>query len=514
MIGGMTDISEQRANEDRLAAQAALLDAARDAILVRSFDGTITYWNQGAERIYGWSSEETLGLKVRDLICIDPATYDSANERLRTHGEWTGEIPQKTRDGHEILVDGRWTLITDREGRQQVLVINTDITERRKLEQQFLRAQRMESIGTLAGGIAHDLNNILAPILMSVDLLREQFDDPNATDILDAVKTSAKRGADLVRQVLSFARGVGGERVIIDPRPIVREVRKILLETLPKTIRFDCDFQGQWLLRGDPTQLHQVLMNLCINARDAMPDGGTLHVKVEDRSIDDARHLEPGARVGAFIRLTIRDTGHGMTPDVLARIFDPFFTTKPVGSGTGLGLPTVQAIVKSHRGWLTVESEPTRGATFQINLPAEVAALAQINPSRPALENLKARGELVLLVDDEQSIRTVTGQALENAGFRVLVACDGAEAMSLFGDYAEEVAIVVTDMMMPIMDGAATIKALRRLRPSLPIIATSGISSNGNAVVASGLGAQGFLEKPYGIETLLTCIFSILSPAE
>jgi len=372
----------------------------------------------------------------------------------------------------------------------------------------------MESIGTLAGGIAHDLNNILAPILMSVDLLKEQFADPSATDILDAVRTSARRGADLVRQVLSFARGVGGERVIIDPRPIVREVRKIFLETLPRTIRFESDLHGKWLLRADPTQVHQVLMNLCINARDAMPAGGTLHIEVEDRSIDDARHLEPGARIGAFIQFTIRDTGEGMTPDVLARIFDPFFTTKPVGSGTGLGLPTVQAIVKSHRGWLTVESEPNRGATFRVNLPAEVAALPSMVSSRQTLENPRARGELVLLVDDEQSIRTVTAQALENAGFRVVTARDGAEAMSLLGDISDEVAIVVTDMMMPVMDGAATIKALRRVRPSLPIIATSGISSNGNAVVASGLGARGFLEKPFGIEALLTCIFSILSPAE
>jgi PAS domain S-box-containing protein len=514
MIGGMTDITEQRASEDRLLAQAALLDAARDAILVRAVDGTITYWNRGAERIYGWSSEEALGLKMRDLICLDPATYDTANSRLGTHGEWTGEIAQKTRDGREILVDGRWTRITDREGREQVLVINTDITERRKLEQQFLRAQRMESIGTLAGGIAHDLNNILAPILMSVDLLREQFADSGASDVLDAVKASARRGADLVRQVLSFARGVGGERVIIDPRPIVREVRKILLETLPRTIRFECDLRGKWLLRADPTQIHQVLMNLCINARDAMPKGGMLHVAVEDRSIDDARHLESGARVGAFIQFTIRDTGHGMTPDVLARIFDPFFTTKPVGSGTGLGLPTVQAIIKSHRGWLTVESEPNRGATFRFNLPAEAAVLPQLAPLRPVLEKLRASGQMILLVDDEQSIRTVTGQALANAGFRVLVARDGVEAMSVFGSHSDDIALVVTDMMMPVMDGAATIKALRQLRPSLPIIATSGISSNGNAVVASGLGAQGFLEKPFGIETLLTCIFSILSPAE
>lgn len=511
MIGGMIDISERRANEDRLAAQAALLDSARDAILVRAFDGEITYWNRGAERIYGWSAGEASGRHIRDLICLEPANYEAANRRLRTHGEWTGETAQKTKEGREILVDARWTLITDREGREQVLVINTDITERRKLEQQFLRAQRMESIGTLAGGIAHDLNNILAPVLMSVDLLRSMTTDPESLEVLDAIGASAHRGAELVRQVLGFARGVSGERVILDPRSVVTEVRKILLEALPKTIRFECDMRGHWLVRADPTQLHQVLMNLCINARDAMPHGGVLKIALEDRSIDDVRQLEAEARMGAFLQISVSDTGHGMTTEVLSRIFDPFFTTKPVGSGTGLGLPTVQAIVKSHRGWINVRSEAGRGSVFTVNLPAEPSAPALVQPHEGRGPRPRGAGELVIIVDDEAAIRKVAQQTLEVAGYRVAAAQDGADGVALVIEHLSSVALVITDMMMPVMDGAAMIKALRRLAPRVPIIATSGVSSNGNAAVASGLGVQAFLEKPFTGDTLLACVASVLA---
>src|ERR1051325_2251389 len=510
------DITERKRAEERIREQAALLDKAQDAILVRDLAGRILFWNKSAERIYGWTQEEVLGKRAGDLLFNENKNpYDPAVGALLRDGEWTGELRQVTKDEGEITVESRWTLVRDDQGEaQSVLVINTDITEKKVVEAQFLRAQRMESIGTLAGGIAHDLNNILSPILMAVEVLQLKHRDEASQDYLKMLQASAERGASIIQQVLSFARGVQGERIALQPKHLIKDVIKILTDTLPKsiTIKFSIP-EGLWLTSADATQIHQVLMNLCVNARDAMPAGGALTIRAENATLDEnyARmHLE--AKAGKYVMITIADTGIGMTPDVTGRIFDPFFTTKEMGKGTGLGLSTALTIVKSHGGLLNVYSEPGKGSQFTIYLPAlEMPGEEQTVDVKPDLP--VGHGELILVVDDEESIRLITKGTLETFGYKVLTASDGTEAVALYAENNDQIRVVLTDMMMPFMDGPATIRALQRLDPQVKIIAASGLPASDKSAEALSAGVKIFLPKPYTAEKLLKALAELLSPA-
>ena len=507
IVGVARDISERKHAEDRLREQASLLDKARDAILVRDLEHGITYWNKSAEELYGWTAEEALGHKASELLYCDLSAYDKAVESVISQGEWHGEIQQVTRTGVAILIEARWTLVRDDDGRpKSILAINTDITEKKRLEQQFLRAQRMESIGTLAGGIAHDLNNVLAPIMMSIELLRLTSRDERAQSMLSTIETSARRGADMVQQILSFARGVEGQRVMINPQLIVEEIQHLVQDTFPKNILFQADLPGgPPAFLGDHTQVHQILLNLCVNARDAMPGGGTLTVSARSITLDENyAAMHASAKPGDYVMFKVTDTGCGIPPQVLEKIFDPFFTTKELGKGTGLGLSTVLAIVKSHDGFLNVYSEQNNGTTFTVFFPASVSASdvsGQIEEMHP-----RGRGELILVVDDEAAVRTITQQTLEAFGYRALVAADGAEALTLYSQHQAEVAAVLTDMMMPVMDGPATIQVLKHMNPAIKIIAASGLVNEEGATRAAGMGVKHFLPKPYTAQTVLTTL--------
>jgi two-component system, cell cycle sensor histidine kinase and response regulator CckA len=507
------DITERKHYEERIREQANLLDKAQDAILVRDLEGHVLYWNKSAERIYGWTQDEVLGKNARQLLFGEnKLQYDEALLAILRDGEWTGELNQMTRSGDEITVESRWTLVRNDDGEAtSVLVINTDITERKKIEAQFLRAQRMESIGTLAGGIAHDLNNILSPILMGIDMLQMRLTDESSRQYLKMLQQSAERGASMIRQVLSFARGVQGERVTVQPKHLIKDIIKILIDTLPKSISIKFFIpEGLWVASADPTQIHQVLMNLCVNARDAMPTGGVLTISAENTTLDEnyARmHLE--AKAGKYVTITIADTGAGMTPAVTGRIFEPFFTTKDVGKGTGLGLSTALTIIKSHGGFINVYSEIGKGSQFTIYIPAmEVESAEQLE--RREAELPVGHGELVLVVDDEESIREITKGTLQTFGYRVLVASDGTEAVALYAEHKNDIEIVLTDMMMPFMDGPATIRALQRLNPQVKVIAASGLAANDKAAEAQSVGVKTFLSKPYTAEKLLTTIAELL----
>jgi nitrogen-specific signal transduction histidine kinase len=399
----------------------------------------------------------------------------------------------------------------DRGEPQSILVINTDVTERKKMEAQFLRAQRMESIGTLAGGIAHDLNNVLSPILMAVQMLRLKAQDEGVREWLDILQANAERGADMVRQVLSFARGVEGERVTLQPKHLVKDVVKILKETLPKSVSLGYEVPNDlWMVSADATQIHQVLMNLCVNARDAMPQGGELTLRAQNVTLDDAyarMHLE--AKPGKYVMLTVADTGAGIPPEVVSRIFEPFFTTKETGKGTGLGLSTALTIVRSHGGFINVYSEPKKGTEFTVYLPAIEAARPEQAEKR-GVELPAGHGELVLVVDDEEAIRQITKGTLETFGYRVLTAGDGTEAVALYAQNLDEVAVVITDMMMPFMDGPATIRAIRKMNPRVPIIAASGLAAGDKAAEAAAIGVHTFLPKPYTADKLLKALADIL----
>ena len=384
-----------------------------------------------------------------------------------------------------------------------------DLTERKQLEQQFLRAQRMESIGTLAGGIAHDLNNALGPIIMSVDILKAKFQDADSQELLEIVGTCATRGSDMVRQVLSFARGVEGHKMEVQIKHVLDDIVQMARETFPKTIEVTSHLpNGLWTVSGDPTQLHQVLLNLCVNARDAMPNGGPLTLSA-DQFVIDAQFagLNPEATPGPHVVIQVEDAGTGMPAEVVAKIFDPFFTTKEVGKGTGLGLSTTLAIVRGHGGFLRVDSALGRGTKFRLYLPAQPDAVAAM-PTQSEPEMPRGQGELVLVVDDEPSVRQITKQTLEAHGYRAIVAADGTEAIKLFAQRRSEIAVVLTDMMMPMMDGPTTIQILRKIDPQVRVIAASGLSTEASV---ARLGIAHFLAKPYTAYALMTTLRDIFS---
>ncbi len=389
-----------------------------------------------------------------------------------------------------------------------------DLTERKKLERQFLRAQRMESIGTLAGGIAHDLNNILAPIMMAIEMLRNLTVDPKGVHLLATIEVSAKRGVDIVRQVLNFARGVDGERREVQVKHLLHELENIIKETFPRNVRLEFLVPDDtWTIFADPTQLHQVFMNLCVNARDAMPAGGSLSLRVENVVLDaQYAAMNVQLKAGRYLKLCVADTGTGIPAEILDKIFDPFFTTKDVNRGTGLGLSTVQAIMKGHGGAINVYSEAGLGTTFTVYLPAMTIAGADREhlPDVPGVP--RGHGETILLVDDEAAILTVTGQTLLAFGYRILTAGDGAHAVAVYAEHRKEIALVLIDMMMPIMAGPAAIHALRRIDPTVKIIATSGLNTNNLTSLSSQAGNE-FLMKPYSAGTLLKAIRAKLEEA-
>ncbi|MBK9766326.1 MAG: PAS domain S-box protein [Chloracidobacterium sp.] len=366
------DVTERKRGEERISQQASLLDKAQDAILVCDLNYRILYWNKGAERIYGWPLNEVLGRNLCELVCGgDKSVIENAKTAFQVSDEWKTEVGNITHDRTAIVVESRWSLIRNRRGQPDyILITNTDISDKKRTEEHLLRAQRMESIGTLAGGIAHDLNNILSPILMAVDMLQLNRPDVETARWLSMIRENTARGADLIKQVLTFARGMSGDRIPVQLKHIVKEIVGVLRETLPRSIEVKFDIDPElWIISADPTQIHQVLMNVCINARDAMPMGGNILIRASNIIVDENyARMNIDAEPGRYVLLTISDTGTGMTPEVVSRIFDPFFTTKDIGKGTGLGLSTTLTIVKSHGGFLNVYSELKRGSRFSIYL--------------------------------------------------------------------------------------------------------------------------------------------------
>lgn len=515
LAGVDMDITERKCSEQKIREQAALLDIATDAIFVQDLENKIVFWNKSAERLYGWKADEVIGKSALQLFSRETLPQFHKNlEILTQEGEWQGELNQVTKKGKKIIVESRWTLVRDRQQKSKsILIVNTDITEKKKLEVQFLRAQRMESLGTLAGGIAHDLNNVLAPIMMAAQLLELKLDDDQSKQLLSIMETNVKRGADLIKQVLSFARGMEGERANIQVGHLITEIKKIASKTFPKYIDIRTDLQTRelWTVSGDATQLHQVLMNLCVNARDAMPDGGTLNISAENFVIDENYvRINPEAKVGSYIIITISDTGIGIPPEILDRIFEPFFTTKDVGKGTGLGLSTVVGIIKSHGGFINVYSEVEKGTQFRVYLPAtKTLEIQEVTDN--SCGKYTGRGELILVVDDEAPICEVTKTSLEVSNYRVITASDGIEALALYAQYKEEISVVLIDMMMPSMDGSTAIHMMQKMNPKVKIVAASGFTFTDKVTDVASLGVKTFLHKPYTTEQLLKTLHEVIN---
>ncbi len=512
-IGTNRDITERKLNEQKISEQAALLDIATDAILVRDFQFQILFWNKGAERIYGWLSKEVLEKDSREIL-FAPETQTQLEVPLKSvieKGCWQGELNKITKSGKKIVVESRWTLMQDGNGKpKSILCVDTDITEKKQLQEQFFRTQRLESVGTLAGGIAHDLNNILTPILAASQLLQNKLfqEEERCQQLMTLVESNARRGATLVKQVLSFTRGFQGERRIIQVEYLISEIIQITQQTFPKSIEFSTSIaEDIWAVTGDTTQLHQVLMNLIVNARDALPDGGIIAISATNQFLDETyTKMNLDAKVGNYIVITITDNGIGIPPEILDKIFEPFFTTKGVNTGTGLGLSTALGIVKSHGGFIKVSSRVGKGSKFRVFLPA-VQATEVLN-----VENLEAhtgQGELILVVDDEPQIREIAQIILENHNYKMLAASTGIEAIAFYAQYKHQIKAVLMDIMMPEMDGIIAIRTLQKMNKEVKIIACSGLNSMEMLTEAADTKVQAVLSKPYTAKELLKILDQI-----
>jgi len=507
------EVRERERAEERIREQAALIDQVPDAILIRDLEDRILFWSRGAERLYGWTAAEALGRNADDLL------YRASRQELQEcrrevfeRGEWNGEVLQIARDGREIIAETRWVLLRDEQGRPRAkLVVSTDITVRKKLETRLLRAQRLESIGTLASGVAHDFNNLLTPILMAAKLLREDRPEAERRSLLATIQASAERGSDMVKQLLAFAGGFDGQTTLVRPEDVIREVKAILDHTLPRSIQVRTLLaRNPWPVQADSTQLCQVLLNLCVNARDAMPEGGMLTLTLEKVILGpDEVRAHPDAAPGPYVLLGVSDTGVGIAPEVLDKIFDPFFTTKGHGKGTGLGLFTGLGIVKAYHGFLECSSEVGKGTRFAVYLPAQIDA--KIETTEPEVPEVRhGRAVLILVVEDEPLIRETARTALESHGYQVVTAADGREALVLYGRHREGIKAILLDLMMPVVDGEATLQALRALGCAAPVLATSGLRPTGRVAETLAAEQTTFLPKPYTDEHLLAALGKVL----
>ena len=633
------EMTERRMLEEKFREQASLLDKAQDAILAHDLEQRITYWNKGAERLYGWSAQEVVGRPLAQLLYKDPEAFYRASEQVIQTGEWVGELHQIGKDGRGLVIVGHWTLVRDAAGQaKSVLAINTDITgrkqtdealkmqgrvlesmaegvtvcdedgiivfsndscntmfgynsgeligqhysvirslpqdesrramdelfgvlrekgawmgemnsrkkdgtpfitrsrisvlemdgvrsfvavveditEKKNMEAKFLRSQRMESVGRLSSGIAHDMNNILTPIFISSFMLRRKLPPEDFEKMLGNIETNAQRGADLIKQLLTVNCDMSGQRHVVQTSQLASDMMKIMSGTFPKNITLSANTpEDVWPVIGDPTQLHQVLLNLCVNARDAMPAGGVLSLSTENIRLDENfAAMNVDAMPGPYVVIRVSDTGEGIPAEVIDKIFDPFFTTKETGKGTGLGLSTVMGIVKSHQGFVNLRSRVSMGSVFEIYLPAAPDAVAA-SSAAPAMQAPRGQGELILVVDDEEVIREVVQKTLCAHGYRVITAGDGTEAIAQFSQNRGEIKAVLTDIMMPFMDGVTLSRTLKKMDPTIQIIATSGMGSakgrQDKAAALASLQINTFLNKPYSANEILTAIGELLA---
>ncbi len=519
MIGTHADISARKAAERQLTLVQAALQATPTGIVITDQAGRIEWVNPAFTVLTGYAAEEVIGQNPRVLRSgrHDARFYDRMWRTISGGEVWRGEIFNRRKDGAEYAEF--MTIAPVRTGSGTIthfVAIKQDVTEQRRLEHQLLRAQRLEGIGMLASGIAHDLNNVLAPILLSIELLKMRAGDPGMHSSLAMIESAAKRGAGIVRQVLTFARGVDGERMPLRPKDVITELNTILSETLPRQLEIVRQVAPDVpMVLGDPTQMHQMLLNLAINARDAMEaGGGRLTLAAAPVRIEQPRPTVAGLMPeGDYVAFRVQDTGGGIEPKVAEHLFEPFFTTKPRGKGTGLGLATTLGIVRSHNGFIEMETS-SQGTTFSIYLPALPAERGDSNPPLE-LPTLRGEGRLLLICDDEQSIRELTVAIFESRGFRTITAVDGIESLRLFREHRTELTALVLDLMMPGLTGQQVLVEVRREAPQMPVLLSSGLMSEGIDLEQwqqPEAGPIGAVHKPYTAQALLAALERLLAP--
>lgn len=513
------DHFEAEAERQRVEAHnrqlATIVDSSNDAMVSHTLDDIVLTWNRGAAKTFGYAEGEMVGQTAEILVPPDHrAEVAELHARLRRGETITPfESVRLRNDGQEIQVALAMSALHDATGRVVgFATVARDITEQKELASRFLRAQRLESVGKLASGLAHDLNNILTPIVMGVPLVRGKVPDAYTQMLIDTIEASAGRGAQVIRQILMFARGAEHNKGPTQSRHLVREIADMLEQTFPKSIVVQGNLpRDLWLVDIDATQFHQVMMNLCVNARDAMPQGGTLTLSganVELDANEASRFRE--AKPGRYVEWTIADTGDGISPENLEKIFEPFFTTKALGKGTGLGLATVRSIVREAGGFVSVTSRPGEGTRFCVHLPASAESAAE--ERKPSSSLPAGRGETVLVVDDEFAVAQVIEQALLAHNYRVLTADSAASALVLFREHEAEIELLLTDLIMPGMNGTELIRQLRSRNPALKVIAISGLlDRTANGASPIDIMADAFLHKPVTMDALLTQTAAVLT---
>ncbi len=523
-LGTITDINGRKqaelALQDSEAQLRNALEAADLGTWIWEMETDTIILSEYTQSILGYTSGEFPGTLEAVLDCIHPDDRFSIEQKIQQVFSQGGlyELEQRIvrQDGSIGWIAVRGHILRDANSQPiRMTGVIADITQKKQLESQFLRNQRLESLGALAGGIAHDLNNILTPIMMSVQLLPLTLPDVDerSQELIQMLDNNVNRGSALVRQILSFARGIEGDRGTLQIRHLIADIQQMIQETFPKSITIQTDIsRNLWTVYGDATQIHQVLLNLAVNARDAMPNGGELNITAKNTTVDpEYVRQHPNTQIGSYVEIAVSDTGVGIPPDLMERIFEPFFSTKEVDRGTGLGLATVFGIVKSHSGAIEVKSDLGRGTQFTILLPATSETTTE---TREPLAIPKGRGELILVVDDEATIREITKASLETHNYRVITAHDGIEAIALYVQRQTEIAAILMNMMMPSMSGTTAIQTLQKINPQVNIIAISGRNFSQRDFRDRELNVKAFLAKPYNTQTLLRTISEVLQNSE
>ena len=485
----------------------AILDYCNEAVIAISFSNEILQWNPRATRLYGWKKEEALGKDLSALIFnAEDTSFADTFSACMQNLEWSGEHEHITAQGEKRLIASRWIMISaipDIPG--DFLILNADITDQKLLEHRLMQSQRVESLGKLAGGLAHDMNNMLTPMLVSIELLQKRVTDERSKRMLRSLDVSARTGAEMLRKLLSYSRGASVEFELVNMVELM-QTTKGLLGDLPDNIEYvesiDADLHR---IEGDVTQLRQVFLNLIINAKEAMVEGGIIRLKARNITLDEnSIEAHSGLESGEYVQIIVSDNGPGISPEFLDRIFDPFFTTK--SSGTGLGLSNAIGILKSHHGEVTVQSDIGLGTRFKILLPALFQHQQSMAESEEIGSQHLVQGAGILLVEDKLDILEVNSLFLEDQGFSVYTAENGSIGLDEFIKHRDQIDIVLTDVMMPVMDGYAMVNRLKSIAPEVPVIVASGQISESNFRSKAGVDIEAFLSKPYSPELLLATL--------
>ncbi len=487
-----------------------LFATAPDAVVVHDLEDQVLAWNREAERLYGWTADEIKGRMITRIFYLDSRLREEALRELRERGTWDGELRQLDRNGDERLVRVRQRLHCDAGGNPVAIIsFNTNITELRKREEAEERAYHIRSSSILAGGMAHELNNTLAPIMLSSAMIKRSLDDEKLKNMVSMIEKCANRGAELIASLLAFERGKGGGLHVIRRTQIDRAIKRTGLSVIPEGVRLQVDVaEDLWECHGEIEELTQVFKHVMQNSCEAMPDGGTLTVQVGNRLFDEHfENLAPAAKAGAYVSFVFTDTGCGIEEAHLRRVAEPFFTTKEPKQGFGFGLSSSQAIVKGHKGFMVLESERGSGATLSIFLPAEVA-VEESTPPVPV--KTTGNGMLILVADDEFFIRETIRKTLEERGYNVITAQDGTEALAVYASRIDEISMVVTNVEMPFMDGPSLCRALKKLNPDVKILVSSGHRRREKLQEIKAAGVEHFLGKPYTADNLAHYVHSIL----